>query len=100
MIKSAEEVQKSVTRHKTKIAKERRQFVLRTAIESKVSFLRDATVNIVGDTKLQDIQDRGGATPSTIRRWQRKQVVSPKLTTLLSTLDACGYDLKLIKKGH
>lgn len=81
---------------------EKREFEEKSRVELSVQDIRDQTVGIVyarfgkNEGAFYAVKSRGGATPSTLGKWDRGETYQPRMATIRRTLRACGKDLGII----
>jgi len=99
VIPTASEWTDKLSKLKSTATQEKREFIAKKALELKVENMRDDVMSIVyntygsSDEAYEQVHGNMGAHPSTLRKWQNRKVRSPKISTLLATLEACGKTL-------
>jgi hypothetical protein len=104
-IVSAQEWHKRIDQWSAQKAKangaENKSFTVRRP-ELSVADLRDQTIGIIHSTygKAGDafinVYQHLGPHPSTLRSWEDRRTLAPRMTTLRAALRACGYDLGVV----
>lgn len=97
-IKTAAEHHKAITLAQRR--EQRRKRAEKNKPKISIEDLRDETMSIVRNSgkTYEEIHAKWGASPSTLTKWQYREVLRPQLNLIRGTLLACGYDLVIARK--
>jgi ribosome-binding protein aMBF1 (putative translation factor) len=89
---------KKIDQRQRQVQRERRQFLDAQKRLEDYRDLRDDVVSVIRNSGLsyEDIHAKCGPHPSTLVKWETKQVDAPRLGKMRAVLRICGADLGIV----
>jgi ribosome-binding protein aMBF1 (putative translation factor) len=101
VLRTADEVIRSIDNHKAKRTTEQREFRKAQEVMEQYQDLRDDVMSMVKNSGMsyEDIHARCGPHPATLENWAQKNVQQPRLGKMRAVLRIIGYDFAIVPRG-